>query len=134
MRRNKTDAEITLPVAALRGVITGFAVIAALFAVASFFISSGKVPEMYMRHITCGVVFAGSLTGSLITARSFDHRRFLVGAGLGIVMFLLCFFAAAISDAEAFPHRWFLLLLSVFFAGGIFGGILSVYFPKHSRK
>jgi len=130
MRQNKQATEATLPFALLRGFLVGAALIFILFAVASLLVSLGKIPEELMPHITCAAAFFGALTGGAIAARSFPHRRFLVAVVPGIIMFALCFAAAALSDSNKFPHRWHLILLAVFFAGGALGGIIAA----NSRK
>ena len=130
MRQNKQQKVATLPVAVLRGLLAGFALILILLAVATFLVSGGKIAEYAMRHVTCVCAFAGSMTGSLIAAGSYARRRFLVGAGLGIVMFLVCFVLAAVLPVAKFPSQWHAVLLAVFTLGGVLGGVISARVPS----
>ena len=130
MRQNKQRSAVTLPVAGLRGLLAGFVLILILFAIATVLVSAGKIPESAMRHATCACAFAGSLTGSLIAAGGYTRHRFLVGAGLGVAMFLVCFVIAAISPVAEFPSHWHLILLLVFASGGALGGVISARTPS----
>ena len=133
MRQNKLRSSATLPIAGLCGLLAGFVIILVLFAIAAFFVSTGKIPESLMRSLTCVCAFVGSLAGSLIAAGSYAHRRFLVGIGHGLSMFLICFIIAAISPVAKFPSRWHLVLLVVFILGGALGGIISARVPSRRR-
>ena len=133
MRQNKFSGETTLPIAGLRGLLSGFALILVLLAVATFFVSGGKIPESTMSLVTCACAFLGSLTGSLIAARSHAHRRSLVGTGNGLAMFLVCFVISAISQTGKFPSSRHLIFLAVFLVSGSLGGILAVHSPKRRR-
>lgn len=125
MRKKKFSADASLPIAGIRGLLSGFAVILLLFAIATFFVSGNKIHESSMQLIVSACVFLGSGVGSLIAAKSYAHRRLLVGLGLGLAMFLICFLVAAVSPSTHFPVKWHLVLLVTFLAGGAAGGVLA---------
>ena len=133
MRQNKLSGDAALPIAGLRGLLAGFALIIVLFATATFFVSAGKIPESAMRLVACVCVFTGSLIGSFIAAKCHAHRRFIVGAGLGLAMFIICFVVSAISRSDKFPQRWHLILLAIFLVSGAFGGVFAAHSPKRRR-
>ncbi len=133
MRQNKLSGDATLPIAGLRGLLAGFAVTIILFAVATFFVSGGKIPESAMRLTASACVFLGSLVGSFVSAKSYAHRRLFVGIGLSLAMFLICFIIAAISPSASFPSKWHLVLLVTFLASGAAGGLLAAQTPARRR-
>ena len=133
MRQNKLTGNATLPIAGLRGLLAGFVIIIVLFAIAAFFVSAGKIPENAMRLVVCICVFTGSLTGSFIAAKGHAQRRFIVGAGLGLAMFIICFVVSAISRSDKFPQRWHLVLFAIFLVSGAFGGVFAAHSPKRRR-
>ena len=124
MRQNKT-ANITLPVATFRGVIAGFGTILILLAIVAIFITMGKVPERLMQTLVAACALIGSMVGGFIAANGFARRRFLVGGGVGLAMFLICCIISAISKSSDFPSAPHMILLIVLIAGGVTGGILS---------
>ncbi|MDR0904816.1 MAG: TIGR04086 family membrane protein [Oscillospiraceae bacterium] len=128
MRQAKRS--LSFPLAALRGVCVGFAVIAVIFAVLSVLVSVGKLSADLMQVAALGSAAVGAVTGGVVGATAFGAKKLIIGTVVGAAMLLLSLLISAFSEFSAFPNARHLLLTAALLGGGILGGVFAAGHKK----
>jgi putative membrane protein (TIGR04086 family) len=106
----------------LIGILAGFAVLTAAFAVGAGLVSSGKLPESATGFAATLCVFLGGLAAGIISAWRYGRRKLLVGLFTGAVLSLICAVIALLAGGALPDNLARLLTLPI---GGGLGGMLS---------
>lgn len=116
----------------LIGAAVGFIVILVLFAVFAAIISSGKLSEDLMRHITVFVSLLGAVIGSFFAVKNYRKMIMPVALSAGAFMFLVTLLGSAFSDSGSLVGPMTPVLLITFISGSVLGGLLNM--KRKKRK
>ena len=106
----------------------------ALLLASSLAVKHELLPEDSGTSLICAAALIGALIGGAVAAKRIGRRYAYYGAAVGLTLFAVRSFLAAIFSHGNFWGGAALPLLLCLAAGGFFGGLLSSRKPKRKRK
>jgi putative membrane protein (TIGR04086 family) len=134
MRQDEKSKRGGKPAAAiLTGVVIGYAVIFALFAVASLLVAKGLIPESAMGHAALFCSFTGGAVGAVTAIRAIRRRPLVFALADGAAMFAVAFLTRAFSDSDKLFSGLTMYLFLAIIAGSCVGGLFCARKPGRKR-
>ena len=117
----------------LIGTVGGAAICTVLLLLAAAVIqSSGKLPQDLLQPLVLVICGISAFISGFLSAKVSRKRGLLLGAGCGLLLFLLCLIGGVVNSHDVASVSSLTRLLVMVFAGAL-GGYLAVYQSQKIR-